>query len=89
MMLRLLWIYLAILVSNVDANLAVLENLAKTTTRDYLAKYNQKFKQLRDEEQISIASKYSELPQFLGGRTIRQPNIIQPQTGGSDPLGIR
>ena len=74
---------------NVDANLAVLENLAKTTTRDYLAKYNQKFKQLRDEEQISIASKYSELPQFLGGRTIRQPNIIQPQTGGSDPLGIR
>jgi hypothetical protein len=74
---------------NVDANLAVLENLAKTTTRDYLAKYNQKFKQLRNEEQISIASKYSDLPQFLGGRTIRQPNMTQPQTGGSDPLGIR
>jgi len=66
---------------NVDANLAVLENLAKTTTREYLDKYDQKFKQLRDEEQISIASGYSDLPQFLRGRTIRQPNITKPQSG--------
>jgi len=53
---------------NVDANLAVLENLAKGTTRSYTDKYNLKYKQLEDVKEIESARQYIDLPKFLGGR---------------------
>lgn len=67
---------------NVKANLAVLENLAKTSARDYQSKYEEGFKNLTREEDKIRARNYTEIPQFLDGRNWRESFGNQGETTG-------
>lgn len=49
------------------SNLSTLENLSKTSTRDYLDRYEIQYDNLKKEDDIAKAAKYGQLPKFLGG----------------------
>jgi len=54
--------------ANYKSNLKVLENLHNTTIRDYDNFYNQKFREIEDQEKKEEAEQnYKNLPKFLGG----------------------
>ena len=69
--------------ANWKANIAVLENLAKTSSNNYLDRYQNQYGNLKTEEDISKAAKFGNLPQFLGGIDWRADGIqkLSPSTG--------
>ena len=64
--------------SNWKANIAVLENLAKTSNDNYLNRYQNQYGNLKTEEDINKAAKFGNLPQFLGGIDWRADGIQTP-----------
>jgi len=66
------------------SNLATLENLSKTSTRDYLNRYEIQYDNLKKEDDVVKAAKYGQLPKFLGGIDWRSGTTQSAQTS----LGI-
>lgn len=72
--------------ANWKANIAVLENLAKTSSKNYLDRYQVQYGNLKTEEDINKAAKFGNLPQFLGGIDWRAGGIqTPPPISGIDP----
>lgn len=62
------------------SNLSTLENLSKTSTRDYLDRYEIQYDNLKKEDDIAKAAKYGQLPKFLGGIDWRSGTTQTTQT---------
>ena len=58
--------------ANWKSNLATLENLSKTTSREYMDVYNIRVKDIENDQERLKADQYGTLPQFLGGMDWRQ-----------------
>lgn len=58
--------------ANWKSNLATLENLSKTTSREYMDVYNIRVKDIEDDQERLRADQYGTLPQFLDGMDWRQ-----------------
>lgn len=58
--------------ANWKSNLATLENLSKTTSREYMDVYNIRVKDIENDQERLQADQYGTLPQFLDGMDWRQ-----------------
>lgn len=74
--------------ANWKANIAVLENLAKTSKSNYIDRYNMQYNNLKKEADITKAKQYADLPQFLGGIDWRNEGVIAPASLQGSQLRI-
>ena len=72
--------------ANWKSNLATLENLSKTTSREYMDVYNIRVKDIEDDQERLRADQYGTLPQFLGGMDWRQSGVTTSTPASSTDI---